>query len=191
MDDNKSKYSSRSSLEITNPHGAVQELGKKTLTEKNLQQNHYEQASLPPVDRGLAAWLQVLAGFLLMFNCWGIVLSFGTFETYYTTGGISDQSSRSNIAWIGSIQAFMLMFVGSLFGKVVDAGHFRILVAVGTFLISFGMMMTSLATKYYQFILAQGLCVGAGMACFTIPSVTIPATWFEKRRGLALGCKCL
>jgi MFS family permease len=186
--DSKSKSSSRSSLEATvAPNQRQEELGEKVSTENDLEQNQHEHENLPPVDQGLMAWLQVLAGALLMFNCWGIVLSFGTFEEYYTSGGISDQSSRSNIAWIGSIQAFMLMTVGSLFGKFIDAGHFRVFVAVGTFLIVFGMMMTSLATKYYQFILAQGLCVGAGMACFLIPSVAIPATWFHKRRGLALG----
>jgi hypothetical protein len=60
--------------------------------------------TIPPPDVGLQAWLQILCGFFLMLNSWGIVVSYGSFQTYYTTGGITDETSPSTIAWIGSIQ---------------------------------------------------------------------------------------
>jgi MFS family permease len=142
---------------------------------------------LPPTDVGLVAWLQVLGGFFLMFNSWGIVVSYGTFQTYYTTGGITDQSNPSTIAWIGSIQVFLLLFGGAIGGKYFDAGYFRYMLWTGSFLVVFGLMMTSISTKYYQFMLAQGVCVGLGISMFLVPSVGLPGTWFHKRRGLAVG----
>jgi MFS family permease len=143
--------------------------------------------NLPPTDVGLVAWLQVLGGFFLMFNSWGIVLSYGVFQSYYTSGGITDRNSPSTIAWIGSIQVFLLLTGASFSGKYVDAGYFRIMLVIGTILVVFGLMMVSISTKYYQFMLAQGLCVGLGISMFLIPAVGLPGTWFHKRRGLALG----
>src|ERR1700755_2525259 len=63
------------------------------------------QTNIPPPEVGLQPWLQVLCGFFLMLNTWGIVVSYGSFQTYYTTGrGITDETSSSTIAWIGSLQ---------------------------------------------------------------------------------------
>ena len=142
---------------------------------------------LPP-DVGVQPWVQVAAGFLLMFNAWGIVLSFGTFQTYYTSdNGLQDDNSPSNVAWIGSIQTFLLLFGGALGGVYFDMGYFRQMLVVGTFLIVLGMMTLSIATKYYQALLAQGVCVGIGMGLLLVPSVGLPSTWFVKHRGIAVG----
>ena len=34
-------------------------------------------------DGGLVAWLQVLGSFMIFFNTWGVVNSFGVYQTYY------------------------------------------------------------------------------------------------------------
>lgn len=47
--------------------------------------------------------------------------------------------------------------------------------------------MTSLATRYWQIMLAQGLCVGLGAGCLFVPSVAILPQYFQKRRALANG----
>ena len=52
---------------------------------------------------------------------------------------------------------------------------------------AFGVFMASLATKYYQFILSQGLCSGIGTAMLFYPSVTCTMTWFREKRGVAVG----
>ncbi|KAH8883312.1 MFS general substrate transporter [Thozetella sp. PMI_491] len=132
-------------------------------------------------------WIQVLGAFCLMFSSWGVVVSFGTFESYYLAGGITDEASTSNIAWIGSLQAFLLMFGAALTGTLYDAGYFRQMMWVGSVLMVFGIMMTSLATKYYQFILAQAVCTGIGFGLVALGALATPGTWFVKHRGLAVG----
>jgi len=48
-------------------------------------------------------------------------------------------------------------------------------------------MLTSLCTKYWQLVLAQGLMVGFGIGCLFIPSVVVLPSYFAKRRAFAVG----
>lgn len=140
----------------------------------------------PPPNGGLVAWLHVVGGFCLFFNSWGILNTFGVYQTYYETGALFNETS-STISWIGAIQAYMVLFVGFLTGPIYDRGYFRILLAVGSFLIVFGHMMLSICNDYWQVLLAQGFCVGIGAGCLFVPGVAILPTYFNTRLGLAMG----
>lgn len=78
--------------------------------------------------------------------------------------------------------------VGLVSGPLVDLGHLRILIVSGNFLIVFGMMMTSLASEYYQVILAQGFCVGIGGGIAYIPALVVISMYFTTKRAIAIGC---
>ncbi|KAK3702446.1 hypothetical protein LTR37_014912 [Vermiconidia calcicola] len=140
----------------------------------------------PPPDGGLQAWLQVLAGFCLFFNTWGILNTFGVYQTYYESGQLWTETS-SNISWIGSIQSVMVLVVGAFTGPIFDRGHLRLLLIVGTFGVVFGHMMLSLCTTFWQSILAQGFVIGLGGGCLYIPAVALLPTWFSSKLGLAIG----
>lgn len=76
---------------------------------------------------------------------------------------------------------------GPIVGFFYDNHGPKYLIIFGTFFHVFGLMMTSLCTEYWQFILAQGLCSPLGLNCiFQAATATIP-TWFFKKRGLAYG----
>jgi MFS family permease len=95
--------------------------------------------------------------------------------------------SGSDISWIGTFQGFLLIVFGSVTGPIFDLGYFRTTLITGSFLVVFGMMMTSLGTEYYQIFLAQGLVVGVGTGCLFLPSVAIVATYFSTKRAVATG----
>jgi MFS family permease len=57
----------------------------------------------------------------------------------------------------------------------------------GNFLVVLGIMMLSLATKYWHVFLAQGVCMGLGAGLLYIPSLALVGIWFSTRRSLALG----
>ncbi|TGO53860.1 hypothetical protein BCON_0116g00040 [Botryotinia convoluta] len=135
---------------------------------------------------GVVAWLQVVGSFFLFFNSWGIVNMFGAFQTFYENDLLSHESP-SNISWIGSIQAFLLLLVGVFTGPLFDAGLFRPLLCTGTFMVVFGMMMTSISTSYWQIVLAQAMCMGIGLGCLFVPSVAIVSTYFSTRKAFATG----
>ncbi|RDW91297.1 MFS monocarboxylate transporter-like protein [Coleophoma crateriformis] len=148
------------------------------------------EAQVPPPasdeipNGGLTAWLQVLGSFILFFNTWGIVNTFGTFQTYYS---LNLPQSNSDIAWIGSIAAFLLLLVGIGAGPLYDAGYFKQLLLFGSFFVVFGMMMTSIATQYWQIMLSQGICMGLGNGLLFVPSVAIVSQWFTTRKAFATG----
>ncbi|KAF2134745.1 hypothetical protein P153DRAFT_362485 [Dothidotthia symphoricarpi CBS 119687] len=96
-------------------------------------------------DGGLVAWLQVLGAWILFFNTWGAMNTFGVFQTYYESGVLFNQSS-SNIAWIGSIQAFCLQVTGLVAGPIYDRGGFKGLIVTGSVGVALGYMMLSLVT---------------------------------------------
>ena len=47
--------------------------------------------------------------------------------------------------------------------------------------------MTSLCTKYWQVILARGVCIGLGQGFIAVPSVAILPQYFVERKALAVG----
>ncbi|CBF84100.1 hypothetical protein AN2746.2 [Aspergillus nidulans FGSC A4] len=145
-----------------------------------------EDKEEPTFDTGLACWLQVLGSWFLFFNSWGVVNTWGVYQTYYEQNQLSDISS-SSIAWVGSLQSFLLMLFGVVTGPLFDAGYFRLLLGFGTIMLPFGFMMVSISSKFWHFILAQGVCVGLACGCLFVPAVAILPQYFRKRRGLANG----
>ncbi|KEQ78397.1 MFS general substrate transporter [Aureobasidium pullulans EXF-150] len=141
-----------------------------------------DTAILPP-DGGLTAWTQALMGHFVCFNTWGYISSFGVFETHYSS---TLSLSSSAISWIGSIQTFLIFFVGVFSGRALDAGFFRLVFFLGAVLQLLGVFMTSLATSYWQLILAQGVCTGVGSGMMFCPSMGLVATYFSEHRVFVL-----
>ncbi|KAK4213776.1 major facilitator superfamily protein [Rhypophila decipiens] len=139
-----------------------------------------------PPNGGLTAWVQVVAGFAIFFNTWGVLNTFGVFQTYYETGQLFVESS-SNIAWIGAIQSYCVLLGGLVAGPIYDRGYFRHLILSGSFLIVLGFMMLSICHTYWQALLAQGFCSGIGAGLLFVPSLAVLPAYFSTRLGLAMG----
>lgn len=138
----------------------------------------------PPPDGGWLAWSQCLVGHIVIFNTWGWINSFGIFQAYYTE---LLERPPGDVAWIGSLNVFLLFFVGTLTGRLVDAGHFRLVLATGTALLAVGIFAVSACTTYWQFLLAQGLCLGIAHGCLFCPTLAVLSTYFLRRRALVFG----
>ncbi|TKA61019.1 hypothetical protein B0A55_11444, partial [Friedmanniomyces simplex] len=106
-------------------------------------------------DGGLQAWLCVFGGFCVLFCSFGWINCIGFFQEYYQTHQLREYDP-STVSWISSLEAFFMFARGPVIGKLYDNYGPRWLLLAGTFLHVFGLMMTSLASEYYQFILAQG-----------------------------------
>ena len=139
-----------------------------------------------PPDGGGAAWLVVLGAWCCSFTSPGWVNSVGSFQQYYQSGPLQGYAS-STIAWIISLQLFFLFGLGPVVGFLFDRYGPRPLIIGGTLFHVFGLMMASLATEYYQFLLSQGVCSAIGVACLYSPALACLSTWFDKKRGAAMG----
>ncbi|RYP00178.1 hypothetical protein DL765_010910 [Monosporascus sp. GIB2] len=140
-------------------------------------------AAKPPPDGGLEAWLTVLAGFFIFANS----CTFGVFLEHYRTELLPGMSP-STLSWIGSVQSTFVTIMGLMTGPLTDRGYLRPVMIGGHFMVVFGMFMLSIATEYYQVMLAQGFCVGLGAGAINIPAFAIISSKFTTRRPIALGC---
>ncbi|PON24207.1 hypothetical protein TGAM01_v206895 [Trichoderma gamsii] len=137
----------------------------------------------PPPDGGLWAWLQVVAGHLVVFNVWGYTISYGIFQPYYVE---TLNLGPSAVSWIGSMQACLIFLVGTFSGRAFDAGYLRSVLAAGLLMQLVGIFTTSVSTKYWELFLAQGLCQGIGCGLTFAPTIAHVSTYFSKKRMLAL-----
>ena len=140
----------------------------------------------PPPNGGIQAWTQVAGGFMLFFNTWGLLNTFGVYQTYYESGRLFEANS-SDISWIGAVQSFMLLLTGLLSGPIFDRGYLRYLLVFGSVMVVFGHMMLSLCTALWQVMLAQGFVIGIGAGCLFVPAVSILPSYFTTKIGMAIG----
>ena len=138
---------------------------------------------LSPPNGGLLAWSQVLAGHLTAFNCWGYINSFGLFQAYYTT---ALNETPSTVSWVGSIQIFLTLFIGTFSGRAMDAGYYRHVAWLGLFLQLLGVFLTSITSQYWQFVLAQGICQGLGNGLVFTPTMALVSTYFTTKSAVAI-----
>ncbi|KAL8685477.1 MAG: hypothetical protein Q9218_007737, partial [Villophora microphyllina] len=74
--------------------------------------------------------------------------------------------------------AFLSQLVGALIGPLYDAGYFRAV---------FGTLMINFCSHYWQFLLAQGFCVGLGTGFLYIPSVALLLQYSSAKQSLVTG----
>lgn len=137
-------------------------------------------------DGGRDAYLCLIGAACCLFCSFGWLNALGVFQNYYQ-GHQLREYSPSDIAWIPSLQIFIMFLPGPLVGLANDNYGPRYILLFGMFFHVFGVMMTSLCKEYYQFLLAQGVCSPLGLNCIFQAAASSLPTWFLKKRGLAFG----
>ncbi|PVH95940.1 MFS monocarboxylate transporter-like protein [Periconia macrospinosa] len=145
--------------------------------------NPEEDAKDVRLDGGFTAWSQVLVSHLLVVNGFGYFSSFGLFQTHWMT---YLNLSASDISWVGSISLFLLFFLGTLSGPLMDSGHFRLLLLVGCGCQILAVFTTSAVTQYWQLVLSQGILQGLGNGLLFTPLIALVSVYFTKKRAFAL-----
>ncbi len=147
-----------------------------------------DAAAFEPPDGGLAAWLQVLSGFLTSAVAWGYPSMFGVYQLHYIS---AEHLAADRVAWIGATQTFLTYLMCTVSGRLSDAGYARGTTACGAALVLVGTVTTSLATEYWQTLLAQGVCTGLGLGLLTAPGLTAISGYFRRRRSVALAASTM
>ncbi|OJJ96895.1 hypothetical protein ASPACDRAFT_34002 [Aspergillus aculeatus ATCC 16872] len=167
------------------PHDEVS-MTNLSKTASGMVAEGHEGRPIPTRDTSTRAWLVVVGGLLIYFPTFGFLNAFGTFQAYYERHLLAGTSS-SDIAWIGSLQIFLLFIGGLVVGPLYDKVGATKLLVPGTVVYVVSLMLTSVCKKYYQLILAQGILFGCANALLFYPTIAAINQWFDRRRGLALG----
>src|SRR5262249_47092616 len=127
-------------------------------------------------------WIALAAAFII------ITLSIGTLFTLSVfLKPIEDAMgwSRSSISAIGLLNWCVMGLGGVLAGYLSDRFGTRRVVLTGGALLGLGLVLSSQATRLWQFYLTFGIMVGGGVSAFYVPLTVLALKWFEGRRGLA------
>ncbi|KAG1823557.1 MFS general substrate transporter [Suillus subaureus] len=139
-------------------------------------------------EGGFTAWSTVLGAFLIQFCGFGYTSAYGVFQDFYTQTYLTN-STPSAIAWIGSVNGFLLLSSGLVSGRMVDRGTFYPVMKIGCLLQCFFLFMLSLAKpgEYYQIFLSQGIGFGIAIGLTNVPSIAVVSHHFQRRRAVAMG----
>ncbi|KAK5126415.1 hypothetical protein LTR85_010651 [Meristemomyces frigidus] len=194
----RSRSSNRLRAHIETPHGPVQRSGsvqRDALASLSVTSDPAAVASDEPTwPTGWRPWASLFGGFLLMFNSWGWVNTYGTYSSYYMQH-LLPGGDIFLLNLIGATQSAMVLALSGVVGRFLDAGYRLRLLITGTVLLSLGTFLLSIVNgeghrdqgNYGLIWLTQGFISGLGMGCFFVSSSQIVATWFKKKKGFAIG----
>ncbi|KAI9148430.1 riboflavin transporter MCH5 [Paramyrothecium foliicola] len=133
-----------------------------------------------------------ITGWVVVFGAWcAMVPSMGLLNTHaILQAWIKDHELKglpeSKLGWIFSSYAFFLYFCGAQVGPIFDAHDVRFLVIPG----SFGMVLSLIFMKLYQFLLSFGVLGGISASLLFNPGLAAIGQWFDERRAFATGIAC-
>jgi MFS family permease len=136
--------------------------------------------------RPFLGWRIVGAAFLAQFLCNAVTLS--AFSNFILPLSTSFSTSKDTIALGATLTIAVIGFTSPVVGRWVDRGHVRKLMTGGSVLSGVGLIAMSQTENLLTFTLLYAGLVCTGSALFgPLPSMTVVANWFIKRRGFALG----
>lgn len=137
-------------------------------------------------EGGRAAWSVVLGSWLASFGSVSFMNSIGTFQAYLIRNQLRDSSSTS-VGWIFGVFTGLTFLLGILVGPIFDARGPHELICLGGAATVLYLMLLSVCSEYWQFMLVFGLIGGISLSLVLGPSLSIVGHYFHKRRGFATG----
>uniref|UniRef100_A0A3B5AHE0 Monocarboxylate transporter 7 n=1 Tax=Stegastes partitus TaxID=144197 RepID=A0A3B5AHE0_9TELE len=135
----------------------------------------------PEAPDGGWGWAVALAFFLVEVCTYGTLKSLGVFlEDLMQEFG----ESNSRVSWIISICVFVFTFTAPLSTVLSNRFGYRPVVMTGGFLISLGTISSAFTNSISEMYITTGIVSGLGYCLTFLPTVTILAQYFSRRRAL-------
>jgi MFS family permease len=157
------------------------------------QNGEDEEPGIPIVDAeddfpegGLRAWLVVASAWLLLFPSFGLMVSIGTLQDYWSQHQLSHMTAR-DIGWIPSVFVYLSLALGLWVGPLFDRYGPRWIAFSGSVGLLLMVFLLAECTTFWQMLLCCGFLGGVSAAMLTTTSLAVVAHWFKARRGLTQG----
>ncbi|KAI0839622.1 MFS general substrate transporter [Hypoxylon sp. FL0890] len=137
-------------------------------------------------EGGLRAWLIVLGSWCGLLGSLGLMNTIATLQTYIATHQLSDYD-EGTVSWIFSLYTALCFLCGVYVGPLFDRYGSKWLIGSGGIGIVASVMLLSVCTEYWHFMLSWGILNGIGTSLLFIPCLTAIGHFFCERRGFASG----
>uniref|UniRef100_A0A3P9MGE1 Monocarboxylate transporter 7 n=1 Tax=Oryzias latipes TaxID=8090 RepID=A0A3P9MGE1_ORYLA len=135
----------------------------------------------PAVPDGGWGWVVAAAFFLVEASTYGVVKTLGIFlQDLMEEFG----ESNSRVSWVISICAFIMTFTAPLATMLSNRFGFRPVVMMGGFLTCLGTISSAFTSSIKEMYITIGVISGFGYCLSFLPTVTILAQYFCRRRSL-------
>ncbi|KXT16971.1 hypothetical protein AC579_7391 [Pseudocercospora musae] len=146
------------------------------------------QDALPPTDQGYHAWLALFGSFLSNALIWGLALSFGVLQEYYTNNK-PFASHPSGIAAIGTtgtgiMYLTMPVFLAA-FQRWPNSRRYSLWCSLP--IVATALIGASFTNTVPQLLVCQGIVYAVGGNALVMPSINYINEWFVRKKGLAIG----
>ncbi|OZJ01604.1 hypothetical protein BZG36_05583, partial [Bifiguratus adelaidae] len=138
-----------------------------------------------PPDGGYG-WAVVVGVFWVTFVVIGWSSSWGVLQLAFLKA-FSGSVTLFQLAWVGSLGAAFIYVAGPVAGPLISKFGVRSVLMIGTFSMVLGVQLTSLVQTLWPLFFTVSLLAGVGSSLLFVTSMSIPARWFTKKQGLALG----
>ncbi|KAI5859086.1 major facilitator superfamily domain-containing protein [Tricharina praecox] len=137
-------------------------------------------------EGGRGAWTVVFGSCISMIASFGVMNTIGTLHAHLSEHQLSGHST-GEIGWIFGMYSFLSFFGGIQIGPIFDAFGPRALLVLGTVCLVVGLMLFSISTVYWHFMLSFGVLCGIGTSLIFTPAVASVGHWFLQKRAYATG----
>ncbi|ESX02151.1 putative membrane protein [Ogataea parapolymorpha DL-1] len=166
-------------------HGCDLEKTSSSAHSLPLPQQSSRQSPGPPPEGGLRAWLALCSGATVMALSFGMVNSFGVYQSYYENK--YPHISSNTLSIIGSLQG-CLTFATALPSTV---GMYylgpQVMVGAGGLICILSYMFLSITTAPWQIFVVQGLMFGLGSGLMYVHCAGVVFQYFHRRKAIASG----
>ncbi|XP_029997433.1 solute carrier family 16 member 6b [Sphaeramia orbicularis] len=133
------------------------------------------------VPDGGWGWAVAVAFFIVEVCTYGTIKSLGVFLQ-----DLMDEFGEGNsrVSWVISICVFIFTFTAPLSTMLSNYFGYRPVVMMGGFLISLGTITSAFTSSINEMYITIGIISGLGYCLTFLPTVTILAQYFSKRRAL-------
>lgn len=146
------------------------------------QQRDVARTLLGVTPRPFPGWVMVGAGFVVLFVVYGLQFSFGEFRLAATT---DEGWSQTSLSLIFALYIALYSGLSAVSGWATDRFGPRVVVAVGSCLLSAGYVLWARATSLTAVVVALVVIAPIGMSCSWVPVNATAVRWFVRRRGIA------
>lgn len=145
-----------------------------------------EIASLPPVDRGRAAWSFLIAGTVIETLVWGLPWSVGILHNYWSQEMFPGAESTLTLA--ATLQTGFMYMTAALIGPFFTAfpQYTKHMQVFGLGVSTVGLIASAFVTSPVHLVITIGVLFPFAGPTY-IPCATLLYEWFSERRGLATG----